>query len=237
MRDPDWRGAIEDPDVRDHALVRVVFRIEDESPQRLGGVPARRRYPLDYRLQDTLDALAVLGRRHQYLVVPEPECLLHLFGDALRFGHVQVDLVDDRDDLQVMLDGEIDVGKRLGLDTLGRVHYQERPLARGQAAGNLVGEVDVAWRVDQVELIALPRSSRVVEPNGLGLYGDAALPLELHRIEVLLDHLPRVDGAGDLQQAVGKRRLAVVYVSDDAEVADVCAVHHPMVAYRAPALW
>ncbi len=70
----------------------------------------------------------------------------------------QVDLVDDRHDLMVVLDALVDVGERLRLDALRRVDDQQRAFAGGQAAADFIGEVDVAGRVHQVELIA--RSTR-----------------------------------------------------------------------------
>ena len=60
----------------------------------------------------------------------------------------------------------------------------------------------------------------IVHPHVLGLDGDAALALDVHRVEVLGAHESRVDGAGDLQDPVRQRGLAVVDVSDDAEVAN-----------------
>src|SRR5580658_7725461 len=50
---------------------------------------------------------------------------------------------------------------------------------------------------------------------------DAALALEVHRIERLLFEVARGDGAGDLEQPVGEGRLPMVDVRDDAKVADV----------------
>jgi hypothetical protein len=47
------------------------------------------------------------------------------------------------------------------------------------------------------------------------------LPLQLHVVEELRLGLAGGDGAGELQQAVGQRRLAVVDVGDDREIADV----------------
>ena len=44
---------------------------------------------------------------------------------------------------------------RLRLDALRGVDDQQRALARGQRARDLVGEVDVAGRVDQVQLVGL----------------------------------------------------------------------------------
>ncbi len=60
----------------------------------------------------------------------------------------------------------------------------------------------------------------VLDPDVLRLDGDAPLPLDVHGVEVLLAHEPGVDGAGDLEDAVRQRRLAVVDVADDGEVAD-----------------
>ena len=66
-------------------------------------------------------------------------------------------LFTTRDDLEVVLDREVRVRERLRLDPLRRVDDEQRALARLQRARDLVREVDVARRVDQVELVALPR--------------------------------------------------------------------------------
>ena len=67
----------------------------------------------------------------------------------------QVDLVEDRHDLVVRLDRLIDIGQRLRLDALAGVDDQQAALAGGEAAADLVGEVDVAGRVHQVEFVGL----------------------------------------------------------------------------------
>ena len=81
-------------------------------------------------------------------------------GAALGVGRRQVDLVEHGHDLEVVLDGLVAVGQRLRLDPLGGVDQEHRPLAGGQRAGDLVAEVDVAGRVDQVEDVAVRRSTR-----------------------------------------------------------------------------
>ena len=73
--------------------------------------------------------------------------------DALRLGARQVDLVDDGDERQVRLERQVDVGQRLRLDALRGVDDEQRALAGGQRARDLVAEVDVAGRVDQVQLV------------------------------------------------------------------------------------
>ena len=99
----------------------------------------------------------------------------------------QVDLVQHRNDVQVALDRQVEVGQRLGLDPLCRIDQQHRALARGKRPGHLIREVDVAWRVDHVQHVAdavdLPG-----QPDCLALDRDAALALDIHAVEVLGTH-------------------------------------------------
>src|SRR5262249_21428670 len=115
----------------------------------------------------------------------------------------------------------IDVGERLRLYALGGVDHQQRALAGGERAVDFVGEIDVPWSVDQVEDVVLAVARAVIEPHGLRLDGDAALALDVHGIEDLLHHLALGETAGRLDQPVGQRRLAVVDMRDDGEVADI----------------
>jgi hypothetical protein len=83
----------------------------------------------------------------------------------------------------------------------------------------------VSGRVDEVQLVGLAVARLVEDADSLGLDRDPPLPLELHRVEDLRAHRPRIDRARHLQDAIGQRRLAVVDVRDDREVADPVLVH------------
>src|SRR5207253_10181898 len=91
----------------------------------------------------------------------------------------------------------------------------------GERAIDLVGEIDMAGRVDEVEHVIFAVARPIIEPHGLRLDGDAALALDIHGIEHLFDHFARFQRAGELDQAVGERRFAVVDMGDDGEVADI----------------
>ena len=80
-------------------------------------------------IEDVLHALTRLARR-TYDVRPVTadevdDLVLHLVGH----GRGHVDLVDHRDDLQVMVDGHVEVGDRLRLYALCGIHHQQGPLA------------------------------------------------------------------------------------------------------------
>ena len=205
----------------DHAPVLVVHGVEDEGLEGGVGVALRGRDAGHRRVEQLGHALAGLGADAQDRGLVDAEDLLDLVLDPLGVGRRQVDLVDRGHDLEVGLDGLVAGGEGLGLDALGGVDQEDGALAGGQRARHLVAEVDVAGRVDEVDGVALPRQAHV-----LGLDGDAPLPLEVHRVEVLLAHVAGVDRPRQLEDAVGQGGLAVVDVADDRQVADGVAGDH-----------
>ena len=223
-------GAVDHPHVGDHAAVLVELGVEDQRPGRRLGLALGRRDALDDRLQHLRHPDPGLGRDPERFLGVAAGQVGDFVGDPLRLGAGQVDLVDHRDQLQPGVDRQVGVGDGLRLDPLGGVDDQQRALAGGEAARDLVGEVDVAGRVDQVQVVGLAVGGRVLDPHRLRLDRDPALALEVHRVEHLRLHFLRVDGAGDLEDAVGQRRLAVVDVGDDREVADV--VHRSRGVWR-----
>ena len=185
------------------------------------GIALRRRDARDDRLEDVVHALAGLGAGAQRVRAPDADDVLDLVDHALRVGRRQVDLVQHRHHFDALLDRGVAVGDGLRFDALRGVDDQQRAFAGGERARHLVGEVDVARRVDQVELVGLAVARLVAQRRGLRLDGDAALALEVHRVEHLRFHLAVGQAAADLDEAVGERRLAVVDVGDDGEIADV----------------
>ena len=158
----------------DHdAAVLVEPGVEDEAAEGAVGVALRGRDPLDDRLEDLVDPDAHLGRGRDRARGVDPDDVLDLLLGALGLGAGQVDLVQDRDDLEPRVRGEVRVREGLGLDPLARVHHQERPLAGGERARDLVGEVHVAGRVDEVEDVVLPVLRLVLEAHRVLLDRDA----------------------------------------------------------------
>ena len=213
-------AAVDDPDERDHAAVLVVGRVEDERARRRLGIALGGGDPLDDRVEHLVDVDARLGGDADDVGRVAAEQLGHLERRAVGVGRGKVDLVDDRDDLELVLDREVGVRERLRLDPLRGVDDEHRPLARLQRARHLVGEVDVPRRVDQVQLMALPGDA-----HRLRLDRDPALALEIHRIEQLLPHVAVGDGVRELENPIGQGRFPVVDVRDDGEVADPALVH------------
>src|SRR5690606_25841411 len=212
------QAPVDHADVGDHAAVGVVDGVEDH--RAAGGVLAAlgRGQGAHDVVEQLLDAHARLAGDAQHLGGLHAHQLADLRGVLLRLRGRQVDLVEHGDDGEVVLHREVEVRQGLRLDALGRVDQQDRALAGGQGAGDLVGEVHVPGGVDHVQRVVdavdLPGHA-----HGLALHGDPALALDVHAVQVLGAHGAVVDHAGQLRLAVGEGRLVVVDVRDDADVA------------------
>ncbi len=213
--------AVHHPQRADHAPILIEVGVEDERLERLVGVAHGRRDPLDDGIEELGDALAGLGRDAQDLIGGEPEHGFDLLGIGVGIRSGEIDLVEARHDLEVVLQREVAVGKGLGLDALAGVDHEDHALTGGQRAADLVAEVNVTGGVDEMDGVIA-----VVQTHRLQLDGDPPLAFDVHRVEVLIAHVPRVDGSADLEDAVGEGGLAVVDVGDDRQIADVGEVGH-----------
>ncbi len=126
----------------------------------------------------------------------------------------------------VVVDGEVGVGEGLRLDPLRCIDDEEGALACGKTATDFIREVDVAGRVDQVENVGASVSCPIGKADRLRLDGDAALALDIHRIEHLRTHLALAEGAANFDQTVGEGRFAVINMGDDGKVADAREIRH-----------
>src|SRR5262249_10532241 len=98
---------------------------------------------------------------------------------------------------------------------------EQHRVDHAQDALHLAAEVGVAGRIDDVDARPVPGDGGV-----LGQDGDAAFALERIRIErALLHHFAAAEGAGLLEQTVGKGGLSVVDVRHDSDVSYVTALH------------
>jgi len=207
--------AVEDAHQDDDAEVGVVPGVDQQGLQRGVAVALGRGQAGDDGFQHVGDADARLGRALDGVGGVQADDVLDLRLDAVDVGGGEVDLVQDRDDLVVVVDGLVDIGQGLGLDALGGVDDQDRAFAGGQGPADLVGEVDVPGGVHQVEDIGLAVGGLVGQAHGLRLDGDPALLLDVHVVQDLGAHLARGQAAGRLDQPIRERGFSVVNVSHD----------------------
>ncbi len=185
-----FQHTVLDPDQDHHAQVGIVPAIDQQRLQGRVGIAGGRRQVRDQGFQHGIDAQPGLRRNFQRLGNVETDHLFDLLFNTIRFGGGQVDLVQHRHDFMIRVDRQIGIGQGLRLHPLGRVDHQHRALARRQRSTDLIGEIDMAGGVHEVELIGLAVGRLILQSHRLRLDGDAALALQFHGIKHLLRHFP-----------------------------------------------
>jgi hypothetical protein len=213
--------AVHHPHQGDHADIVVEPGIDDERLQRAVRVALRRRNPFDQLFEELRDTEPGLGADQRGVVGRDADDFLDLVNHLRGVGGRKIDLVDDRQHLQPLLERGVAVCDALGLHTLRGIDHQQRAFAGRERSGHLIGEVHVSGRVDEVELILLAALRLEAECDALCLDGDAPLTLQVHRVEDLRLHLASLEPSALLDEPVGQRRLAVIDMGDDGEIADV----------------
>ena len=79
----------------------------------------------------------------------------------------------------------------------------------------------MAGRIHEIEDIGLAVFGFVREPHRLRFDRDAALALDIHRVEDLLHHVALGQSAGFLDQTIRKRRFAVVDMGNNGKIANL----------------
>jgi hypothetical protein len=107
----------------------------------VGGGNAR-----DDRLENVGDPGPFLCAREDRAAAVEADDVLELAFALFRLRARQIDLVDDRNDLEIVVDRKVGIGEGLRFNTLRRVNQEQRAFARRERSRDLVTEVDVAGR-------------------------------------------------------------------------------------------
>ena len=167
------------------------------------------------------------GELELLLARPEiDEQAVDLVEDRRRPGVRAVDLVEADDGRETGLERLAEDEAGLRQRALRGVDQEEHPVDHGERALDLAAEVGMAGRIDDVDVHALPRDRRVLREDR-----DAALPLEGEGVHHPLGHrLIGAEDAGLPEQRIDERRLPVVDVGDDADVAHVGAAGHGRLA-------
>ena len=216
-----FQDAVDDAEQHDDAEIGVVPAIDEQRLERRRGIALGGRQAMHDGFENLRHVEPGLRGNENRVRRVEPDHVLDLLLDLVGLGGRQIDLVEHRHDLVIVVERLVDVGERLRLDALAGIDHKQRALTGGERAVDLIGEVDVAGRVDEVEDVGLAVTGAVIEPHRLRLDGDAALALDIHRIEHLLDHFALLEPAGRLNQPVGQRRFAMIDMGDNREIADV----------------
>ena len=175
--------------------------------------------PVEHFVRPALPAGGVQHREVELIVV-RAECgeqVEHLGMDLVGPRVLAIDLVDHHDRAQAARERLADHELGLRQHAFGGVDQDDRAIDHVQDALDLAAEIGVARRVDDVDARVFPDHA-----GALGEDGDAALTLEVVAVQRALgDLLVLAERAGLTEQLIDQRRLAVIDVRDDRDIADV----------------
>ena len=207
-----------DADVGDDTAVGIVEGIENGSAEKSVGIFFRRRDEFDDGFENVFDPDSLFGRGGDAVVAGDGEDVFELLATAGDVGGGEVDFIENGDDGEFLLQGEVDVGHGLGFYALSSIDDEDGAFARGEGAGDFVGEVDVSGGVEEVELVGFAVPGFEGKGDGVGFNGDTLFPFEIHRVEVLGLRLTLGDGLGVLHEPIGQGRFAMIDMGDDGEI-------------------
>ena len=105
--------------------------------------------------QHVVDAQAGLCGNGDRLERIQPQIRIDLLAHALDVRGRQIDLVDHRQKLQIIIQGQIEVGDRLRLNPLGSIDNNQRAFAGHEGTPHFVRKIDMPRGVDEIQQIVL----------------------------------------------------------------------------------
>ena len=106
--------------------------------------------------------------------------VLNLSHHTFRLRTWQIDLIQYGKYVQIMIQRQIDIGQRLGFDSLRGIHHKNSAVTGRQTPGHLIVKIYMARRIDHIENIFFSILGLVYGTDGLGLNGNPAFPLQIH---------------------------------------------------------
>ena len=132
----------------------------------------------------------------------------------------QIDFVQNRNDFQVIFQGQIQITNRLCLNTLRSIYDQKRTFTSGDRSRYFVGEINVTRSVDQIENIFFS-IQLIIHLYCVRFYGNSAFFFQIHIIQSLRLQFSLGNGIGVFQKPVSQGRFSVVDMCNDAKVSYV----------------
>jgi hypothetical protein len=117
-------GAVHYAEIRDDATEGIEYAVENERLQRCCGIAFRRWHALNNGFQQLVHAQAGFAAGTEDVLQLAADEVHDLVLHLLRVGAGQVHLVQHGNDLQVVLQGQVEVADGLRLNALGGVHDQ-----------------------------------------------------------------------------------------------------------------
>ncbi len=221
-----FNTAIHNTAENDNSLICIIDRVKDQRLQRSLYVSLRSRNLRNDLFQNFFNIQSCLSRNSRGIMSFQTDHIFDLIHNTIRLCTRKIDLIDDRKNIQIMIQCQINIRQCLCFDSLRRIHNQDRAITGSKASGYFIVKIDMSWRIDQVKNIFFSVAGFIYNSNSLRLNRDTTLTLKIHIIQYLRLHLTLCQGTGLLNNTVSQCRLTMVYMCNNAEITDFTLVYH-----------
>ena len=102
-------GSVHNLEICDDSSERIEYRVKDKGLERCLRITLRSRNSLDDGIQNLFDAFSGLARSKQDILSLASDKIYHLVSHYIHHSRLDIDLIQHRDDFQIVLDGQIKI--------------------------------------------------------------------------------------------------------------------------------
>ena len=151
--------------------------------------------------------------------------ILYLRNNPVRLRTWKVNFVNDRHNLQIMVQGQINVRQRLCLNPLCGIDHQNCSLTGSKAPAHFIIKIHMSRCINQVENIFFSVLRLINNTYGLRLDGNSPFSFQVHIIKHLILHLPVGQQSGHFNNTVSQGRLSVINMSNNTKITDLTLIY------------
>ena len=142
-----FKCAVHHSDIYDNPFVAVVKAVKNECGQRGVFVSCRRGDIINNRFQNGLHVDIHFGGYLRCILCGYADYIFDFVYTSCGIGSRQVDFIDNRHKLQIVVNGNVCIGKSLCLYTLRGIDNEHGTLTGSKRAGNLIVEIHMSGRI------------------------------------------------------------------------------------------
>ena len=145
----------------------------------------------------------------------------HIFNlscHTIRICTWKVDLINNRKNIQIMIQCQVYICQSLGLDSLRSIYYQHSTVTSCQTSGYLVVKIHMSGSIDQVKNVFVSIFRFVYSTHSLGFNRNTALTLQVHIVKNLLLHLTAGEKSRLFNDTVCQCGFTMIYMGNNTKI-------------------
>ena len=177
------------------------------------------------RLQNIFYSDSHFRRNKGSILRFNPDHIFYLFYGFLRLCTGQINLVDDRKHVQIVIQRHIHICKCLRLHPLCSIYNQNCTITGSKASADFISKVNMSRRINHIQNIFISILCFINQTYRLRFDGNAPFTLDIHIIKYLRLHLPACQYTGFFNHPIRQCGFTMINMCYNAEISDFTLIH------------